>query len=57
MKVYEIIAYRYCYEHYSLGIYSSEENARIYLNSMEWDDIYDFEIIEHEVDINIRGIK
>ena len=57
MKVYEIIASRYCYEHYSLGIYSTEENARIYLNSMEWDDDYDFEIIEHEVDEKIRCTK
>ena len=57
MKVYEIIAYGYCYEHYSLGIYSTEENARIYLNYMRWNDNDDFEIIEHKVDEKLRFIN
>ena len=57
MKVYEIIEYRNCDEHYSWGIYSTEENARIYLKYMRWDKNDDFEIIEYEVDENIRGIK
>ena len=55
MKVYEIIEYRNCDEHYSWGIYSTEENAIIYLNYMGWNDNDEFEIIEHEVDENIRG--
>ena len=57
MKVYEIIEYRNCDEHYSWCIYSTEEKARIYLNYMGWSDNYDFEIIEYEVDENIRDIK
>ena len=57
MKVYEIIEYRNCDELYSWGIYSTEENARIYLNYMGWNDNDEFEIIVYEVDENIRGIK
>lgn len=57
MKVYEIMEYRNCDEHYSWGLYSSEENARIYLKHMRWDNNDDFEIIEFEVDENIKGIK
>ena len=54
MKVYEIIEYRNCDEHYSWGIYSTEENARKYLKYMKWNNDDDFEIIEYEVDENIR---
>ena len=54
MKVYEIIEYRNCDEHYSWGIYSTEENARKYLKFMKWDNDNDFEIIEYKVDENIR---
>ena len=54
MKVYEIIEYRNCDEHYSWGIYSTEENARKYLKFMKWDNDDDFEIIEYKVDENIR---
>ena len=54
MKVYEIIEYRNCDEHYSWGIYSTEENARKYLKYMKWDNDDGFEIIEYEVDENIR---
>ena len=57
MKVYEIVEYRNCEENYSWGIYSTEENARMYLNYMGWNGNDDFEIIEYEVDENIRGIK
>ena len=54
MKVYEIIEYRNCEEHYSWGIYSTEENARKYLKFMKWDNDNDFEIIEYKVDENMR---
>ena len=57
MKVYEIMEYRNCDEHYSWGIYSTKENARKYLNYMRWNDNDEFEIIEYEVDENIRGIQ
>ena len=50
MKVYEIMEYRNCDEHYSCGIYSTEENARKYLKYMKWENNDDFEIIEHKVD-------
>ena len=54
MKVYEIMEYRNCDEHYSWGIYSTEENARKYLKYMKWDNNDDFEIIEHKVDEKLR---
>ena len=56
MKVYEIMEYRNCDEHYSWGLYSSEENAKLYLNHMRWNDNDDFEIIEHDVDAKLRYI-
>ena len=56
MKVYEIMEYRNCDEHYSWGLYSTEENARMYLNHMRWNDNDDFEIIEHDVDVKLRCI-
>lgn len=56
MKIYEIMEYRNCDEHYSWGVYSTEENARLYLKYMRWDDDADFEIIEREVDENLRDI-
>ena len=42
MKIYEIMEYRNCDEHYSWGVYSTEENARLYLKYMRWDDNDDF---------------
>ena len=39
------------------GLYSSEENARIYLNYMRWNENDDFEIIEHKVDEKLRFIN
>ena len=54
MKVYEIMEYRNCDEHYSWGIFSTEENARKYLYYMGWENEDEFEIIEHEVDEEIR---
>ena len=57
MKVYEIIEYRNCDEHYSWWIYSTEENVRMYLNHMRWNDNDDFEIIEHEADAKLRCIN
>lgn len=56
MKIYEIMEYRNCDEHYSWGVYSTEENARLYLKYMRWDDDADFEIIEREVDEKLRDI-
>lgn len=43
MKIYEIMEYRNCDEHYSWGVYSTEENARLYLKYKRWDDNDDFE--------------
>lgn len=57
MKVYEIMEYRNCDEHYSWGIYSSEENARKLLNYMRWNDNDDFEILEREVDFELWRFK
>lgn len=54
MKVYEIMEYRNCDEHYSWGIYSTKEKAKLYLNYMKWNNNEDFEIIEHEVDEKIK---
>ena len=54
MKVYGILEYRNCDEHYFWGIYSTEENARKYLKYMKWDNNDDFEIIEHKVDEKLR---
>lgn len=56
MKIYEIMEYRNCDEHYNWGVYSTEENARLYLKYMRWDDNDDFEIIEREVDEKLRDI-
>ena len=57
MKVYEIMEYRNYDKHYSWGLYSTEENARIYLNHMGWNNDDDFVIIEHKVDEKLRFIK
>lgn len=57
MKVYEIMEYRNCDEHYSWGLYSSEENARKLLNYMRWNDDDDFEILEREVDFELWRFK
>ena len=56
MKIYEIMEYRNCDEHYSWGVYSTEENARLYLKYMRWDGDADFEIIEREVDEELRDV-
>ena len=56
MKIYEIMEYRNCDQHYSWGVYSTEENARLYLKYMRWDDDADFEIIEREVDEKLRDV-
>ena len=56
MKIYEIMEYRNCDEHYSWGVYSTEENARLYLKYMRWDDDANFEIIEREVDEKLRDV-
>ena len=50
------LEYRNCDEHYSWGLYSTEENARMYLNHMRWNDNDDFVIIEHKVDEKLRFI-
>lgn len=54
MKVYQIIEYRNFDEHYSWGIYSSEENAKLYLKIKGWDICENFEIIEYELDEKIK---
>ena len=56
MKIYERMECRNCDEHYSWGVYSTEENARLYLKYMRWDDNDDFEIIEREVDEKLRDV-
>lgn len=55
MKVYLIMEYRSCDEHFSRGIYSSEENAIIYLKQMGWDNDNSFKIIPYELDINLKN--
>ena len=47
--------YRNYDEHYSWGIYSSRENAEIYLKMKGWDNCEDFEIIEHELDEKLKN--
>ena len=54
MKVYQIMEYRSLEERYSWGIYSSKENAMSYLEKQGWDNDEDFEIIEHELDANLK---
>ena len=50
MIVYQIIEDRYWNERYSWGIFSSEENAKIYLQQKGWNKCEDFKIIPHIVD-------
>ena len=57
MVVYQIMEYRSFDEHYSWGIYSSEENANLYLKTMGWDNNLDFEIIPYEVDGRLKGVN
>lgn len=52
--VYQIMEYRNCDEHYSWGLYSSEENARLYLKQKGWDKFDEFEIIPYELDVNLK---
>ena len=54
MKVYQIMEFRNFDEHYSWGIYSSEENAKLYLKIKGWDKLENFEIIEYELDEKIK---
>ena len=56
MKIYEIMEYRNTDEHYSWGVYSTEENARLYLKYMRWDHNADFEIIEREGYEKLRDV-
>ena len=55
MKVFQIIEYRNFGEQYSRGIYSSEENAKIYLKIKGWDKLENFEIIECELDEKLKN--
>ena len=57
MVVYQIMEYRSFDEHYSWGIYSSEENVNLYLKTMGWDNNLDFEIIPYEVDGRLKGVN
>ena len=50
MIVYQIMEYRNWDERYSWGIFSSEENAKIYLKQKGWDKYENFKIIPHIVD-------
>ena len=54
MKVYQIMEYRSCCEHYSWGLYSTEEKAKEYLTLKGWDTCEDFDIIEHVIDENLN---
>lgn len=56
MVVYQIMEYRSWDEHYSWGIFSSEENAKLYLIYKGWDNCEDFEIIEHIVDEKLNNL-
>ena len=57
MKVYQIMEYRNCYEHYSWGVYSSEDNAKLYLKLKGWDKCENFEVVSHELDEKLKLIK
>ena len=50
MVVFQIIEHRSWNEHYSWGIYSSEENANLFLKAKGWDNNEDFEIIPYKID-------
>lgn len=50
MIVYQIMEYRNWDEHYSWGIFSSEENAKIYLQQKGWDKCQNFKILSYIVD-------
>lgn len=57
MVVYQITEYRSWCEHYNWGVYSSEENARLYLKAMGWDNNNNFEIYPCELDENLKGVN
>ena len=54
MKVYQIMEYRNWEEHYSWGIYSTEEKAKEYLRLKGWDTYENFDIIEYVIDVNLN---
>ena len=56
MIVYQIMEHTCWGEDYSWGIYSSEENANLYLKTMDWDNDIDFEIVPYVVDENLKGL-
>ena len=55
MIVYQIMEYRSWNEHYTWGIYSSEENAKLFLKKKGWDDCEDFKIIPYVVDEKLNN--
>ena len=57
MLVYQIVERRNWSEHYTWGIYSSEENAKRYLKEKGWNDCEDFEIIAVVVDERLNNLK
>ena len=57
MIVYQIVEFRNWDEHYTWGIYSSEENAKLFLKEKKWDDCEDFEIIPYLVDERLNNIE
>ena len=50
MKVYILNEYRNCGDKITWGVFSSEENAKLYLKHMGWNKKDNFGIIEYEVD-------
>ena len=55
MLVYQIVEFRNWDEHYTWGIYSSEENAKLFLKEKKWDECEDFEIIPYLVDERLNN--
>lgn len=47
--IYEIMEYRNCDEHYSWGLYATEELAIEFLKSKNWLNCEDFEILERKI--------
>lgn len=54
MMVYQIMEYRNWADAYSWGVFSSEENARLYLKQKGWDKYEEFEIVSYELDEKLK---
>lgn len=57
MIVYEIMECRSFGECYSWGIFSTEENAKLYLNKKGWDKYVNFEIVIRVVDEKLNNLE